>query len=75
MPTSTGMPARAAQAMPRLNSSVQEHERAERARREKFGEGRPAIHADFKGHKLVAVGNQPETAIDTSAASSRWQAS
>lgn len=41
-----------------MNSIVQEQDRADRARREKFGEGRPAIHADFKGQKFVAVGDQ-----------------
>lgn len=37
---------------------MQERERTELIRREKFGEVRPCIHADFDGNKFVAVGSE-----------------
>ena len=37
---------------------VRKREQAERNRREKFGEVRPVIHADYRGYKFVAVDNE-----------------
>lgn len=48
---------RAMRIPPAVLRIVRERERAERDRREKFGEVRPVIHADFKGYKYVAVGS------------------
>jgi hypothetical protein len=37
---------------------LKEHEAAERKRLGKFGHVRPAIHADYRGYKVVAIGDQ-----------------
>ena len=37
---------------------IHDREQLEQTRKEKFGEIRPCIHADFDGNKFVAVGNE-----------------
>ena len=49
---------RAPQISPSVMRVVREREQAERNRREKFGEIRPVISADFKGYKFVGVGSE-----------------
>lgn len=39
-------------------AAMQAKVQAEQIRRERFGEVRPVIHADFQGHKFVAVGSE-----------------
>jgi hypothetical protein len=39
-------------------SAFQEHQQREAARRQRFGDVKPPIAADFQGHKLVAVGSK-----------------
>lgn len=41
-----------------IKMKILRHQTEEKARKDKFGEVRPIIHADFKGYKFVAVGNQ-----------------
>ncbi len=41
-----------------LQAAIQAKTESEQIRRKRFGEVRPVIHADFHGHKFVAVGNQ-----------------
>ncbi|MCK6505734.1 SEC-C domain-containing protein [Myxococcota bacterium] len=44
-----------------LNAAIaqlREAEESESRRVARFGEGRPLIHAEFKGHKLVAIGSE-----------------
>lgn len=41
-----------------VQMALQTRMRAEQIRRQRFGEVRPVIHADFHGHKFVAVGSE-----------------
>ena len=43
---------------PEFQAAIEAKTKAEQIRRERFGEGRPVIHADFQEHKFVAVGNE-----------------
>lgn len=43
---------------PAMTGKIRSQLEAERKRKEKFGEVRPAVHCDFRGHKVVAVGNE-----------------
>ena len=54
-----GNPAVPATPLPReVQTALQAQMQAEQIRRERFGEVRPVIHADFQGHRFVAVGNE-----------------
>ena len=46
------------QAMSRGKKPIEEQQHKELERCLKFGEVRPAIHADYRGYKVVAVGNE-----------------
>lgn len=41
-----------------IKMKIHRHQAEEKIRKERFGEVREIIHADFKGYKFVAVGNQ-----------------
>ncbi len=41
-----------------IKMKILRQQNEEKIRKEEFGEVRPIIHADFKGHKFVAVGNR-----------------
>ena len=41
-----------------IKMKILRHQNEEKIRKEEFGEVRPIVHADFKGHKFVAVGNR-----------------
>lgn len=43
---------------PEVQLAIREKELKEQTRKERFGDIRPVIHVDFKGHKFVAVGNE-----------------
>ncbi|MCQ4573786.1 MAG: SEC-C metal-binding domain-containing protein [Candidatus Brocadiales bacterium] len=43
---------------PEILRKIQETQDQENERRRQYGEVRPIIHADFKGHKFVAVGSE-----------------
>lgn len=58
MPTSADAPSRMARIQASGLRILEEHEAAERKRVEKFGHIRPAIHADYRGYKVVAIGDQ-----------------
>ena len=58
MPNSADVPSRMARIQASGQRILKEHEAAERKRVEKFGHVRPAIHADYRGYKVVAIGDQ-----------------
>lgn len=58
MPTSAGVRSRMARIQASGLRILKEHEAAERKRVGKFGHVRPAIHADYSGYKVVAIGDQ-----------------
>jgi len=58
MPLGPGISAKSAHIRAMAERTAKEHQRKDKLRRERFGHVHPAIHADFKGHKVVAIGDE-----------------